>query len=702
DLMRYTAQPAGGRRLARTIAQAAGAYVADLSATVDDLLARVVTLPNAPLAQARFVFIFDGFDDVQRQLREPIARELLDLASDGRLALHRFVLSCRRDLLPSTLAPMAQLLVLRYLNGREVLRYLRSCGGSFAQANTRFGQILDAQLLDLAALPPMLAVILQRIEGDRNTSLTRNQLLQDALDLQLAKLPIHFQRGDAARQSLMALASEMSWQPDEAIDINRAFAILAEVRRERAYNLEDLYDQLCTIGLLYDVDRRRTTFQRPGQRAYCAALALRQRSDIEQAIDDLLPQCAVVERAERWKDVLISLAGMLDSFSPLLRIVRAARATNNGLYMVLLARCIQALPGGMFEELRPRDRGALLDACAAWADPAREPSAVRRAQIAESLGCLPDAASVRALLRLSCERIRPAIERRLDFEYTSVRLSAAFGLCSLMMFRPPTRAAGALIWRATNQKTIDALQAWAAAGNGNVASLRQIIQSLDMPLEARLLAVIALADLANDDTDMRHLLRQITAPPPPGRPDDWDALIRTVADALTLCDARRVAALLGQALRHPPPLHNEAIGQIIYLAGRVRTHDPDTLRWLIEQFVSHSDMRIKAKALRSLAWIISSEPALALSGALLGPPLLDAACWIGSGLLNALVLPLPIGAISMPASDDSSGITYLRRTALECLRWLPGDIHVAELTSESEHWPIELRRALACSVALRT
>ncbi|NTV62569.1 MAG: NACHT domain-containing protein, partial [Oscillochloris sp.] len=440
DLARYTAQPAGARRLTYVISEAVAASAAALAETIEGLLAK-----PTPIEQ-RFVFILDGLEQVQIQLRSDLIRELLGLANHKELDKQRFVLSCRREALPPELAGKAQLLLIRYLSGREVLGYLRARAGSTDQGNNRFGQILNAHLLDLAALPPLLAEILKRLESRQSSRLTRNQLLQDELEAQLAELPPQFQRGDVARQSLITLAWEISKQPDEALDLNDAFVLLGRVRRERGYSLEELYEQLCDARLLHDVDRRRTAFQRPAQRAYCAALALHQSANITSLIDNLLPQCAVLERHERWGSALISLAGMLAEPTPLERIARAGRATNNGLYMVLLARCLQALPRDVFKSLSPRLRGALLDACAGWADPAREPVAERRAQIADALGCLPDATSVRTLLRLACERIRPAINPRLDYEYTNVRLSAALGLRNLMLFRSPDHPAGSALW----------------------------------------------------------------------------------------------------------------------------------------------------------------------------------------------------------------------------------------------------------------
>ncbi|MEI7770629.1 MAG: hypothetical protein WCI67_11595, partial [Chloroflexales bacterium] len=177
-LARYAAQPAGGRRLARVIAESAGVYAPDLAAAVDGLLARAApeARGQADLSGERLVFILDGLDEVQRQLRDDLARELLELSEDQRLAAHRFVISCRREALPPAIAGRARLLLLQYLSGREVLRYVRSRRGSPAQANARFGQIIDARLLDMAALPPLLAAILQRLEGDRNSPLGRSQI----------------------------------------------------------------------------------------------------------------------------------------------------------------------------------------------------------------------------------------------------------------------------------------------------------------------------------------------------------------------------------------------------------------------------------------------------------------------------------------------------------------------------------------------
>ncbi|WP_129628727.1 hypothetical protein [Candidatus Oscillochloris fontis] len=684
DLARYATQPGGVRRLVATIAEAAGGYVPEFAEEVAEILVRTAPSPT------RLVIILDGLEAVQLELRPDLSRELRQLVLDRRLTAQRFILSCRREAMPANLEGLAQRFLLQYLSGREVLAYLRQRRGSLAQANTRFAQILETHLLDLAALPPLLADMLRRLEGRYAEGLSRNQLLQDGLEAQISALPTHLKRGDVARQSLIALAWEMSWQPDEALDLQRAFQLLNAVRGERSYSLEELYDQLCVVGMLHDVDRWRTAFQRPGQRAYCAALALMQRSDQMTTLADLLPQCGVTDRHERWATVLISLAGMLERSTDLLApIRRSALQSNNGLYMLLLARCLQALPGDRFESLPPTTRGALLDACAAWADPAREPSAARRAQIADALGCLPDPTSVRALLRLATERVRPAVGQRLDYEYTSVRLHAALGLRNLMLFRPPTHSAGAALWVNQEPRSIAVLRAWVAAGEGDQASLRQYSNDASTPIEARMLALVALADLASSTHDLFFLLRMILVAPL-GNPNDYAAMARTAADALTLADAASVATLITAILRRRPQLSTEAAGQVIYLAGRVRTHDPVSVDWLVQQLVAHPDPLIKAKALRSLAWIVGTHRDLPLA-----PALLAAALAIGRGLRSDLNLPTPLAALTLHhLPTDDTGWLYLRRTALEALRWLAQDADLSDIAAEAPTWPLDLRRAL--------
>ncbi|EFO80089.1 HEAT repeat-containing PBS lyase [Oscillochloris trichoides DG-6] len=686
DLSRYAAQTSGPRRLVATIAEAAGTYVPELTEVVADLLVRATPTP------LRLVIILDGLEAVQLELRADLIRELRQLVSDRRLATQRYILSCRPEAMPSALEEVAQRLLLQYLSGREVLAYVRQRRGSLAQANTRFAQILEAHLLDLAALPPLLADMLRRLEGRYAEGLSRNQLLQDGLESQIAALPAHLKRGDAARQSLIALAWEMSWQPDEALDLQRVFALLNRVRGERNYSLEELYDQLCSVGILHDVDRRHSGFQRPGQRAYCAALALMQHADPMADLEDVLPQCGAAERHERWAAVLVHVVGMAAQPADLLYpIRRSALQSNNGLYMLLLAHTLQALPRGRFEALAPTTRGALLDACAAWADPAREPSAMRRAQIAAALGCLPDPTSVRALLRLATERMRPAVGQRLDYEYTSVRLEAALGLRNLMLFRPPTHPAGAEIWANQDARMLAVLRAWVAAGAGDQASLRQQSGDVTLPIEVRMLALIALADLATTTHDLFFLLRMIVAVSPLANPGDHAALARTAADALILADAPRVATLLAALLRRDPRLATEAVGQLIYLAGRVRLRDPRSVAWLVQQLITQPDPVIKAKALRSLAWIVADTP----GDPALGPALLAAAMAIGRGLRSNLNLPAPLAALSLhhlPADD--AGWLYLRRTALEALRWLAQGADLSALAAEAPSWPLDLRRAL--------
>lgn len=178
--------------------------------------------------------------------------------------------------------------------------------------------------------------------------------------------------------------------------------------------------------------------------------------------------------------------------------------------------------------------------------------------------------------------------------------------------------------------------------------------------------------------------------------------MRAAADALTLCNSRKVASLIGHLLRRPPPLPPLAVAQLTYLAGRVRASDQDTLLWLAAQLRSHEDPQIRAKALRSLAWIVGGEPGMTLAGAPLAPALLAAARELGRGPLGEADPPPPLGPLSpLGRAADDPDVAYLRRTALECLRWIPGDAGFAGLAAEAEPWPIELRRALSRSAALR-
>jgi hypothetical protein len=718
SLAGYESQRGMGR-LERHIVE----QVRPITPALSDLLATLFRPPTSvarAIQRPRFVFLLDDLDAVPEKSRQDLARELADLAR--RMPEQAFVLAASIDSYPGHLLPSAHVLVIQPLSEAQIMAYLRTRDDQRAAQLLR--QIRLNRLLGLASEPSLLALISERLAADLNARVTRNQLVQEYLDRALARATPRFALGDAARESLAALAWYGRWNQKEQLSLNEMFRIFAHVRRDRDYSLEELYSLLIEARLLNSVGQQAVRFVNPSLYAYCAAVRLVTLNDARTRIADIITLCGNPDRLSWWEDVIYFLTGMLRDPKPLFSYLAAEIRAGSSIHPLIAARCLEALPPEHEKQLPEAMRTELIDACVLRLRADREPIAERREQIVNALGRLNYSQVSDELRRILVDRVRPTVNGP-RYEYTNVRIAAARALRNVYLPQinqlrlrgidqlvisqgrdeatlrdePPLVTGGRRRTPeelASEQMLIRMIMIWSKETGGRAEFLDILRDSPSAP--ERAIAAFALGDLPDEPSqklrDARALLRVIVpVKPMTERPDaDQEDTMWAAADALTLFDPDQIAPLLAGLIERNNELPDSAIQQLAYLAGRVRIATPHVQDWLISLLICNPSQSIKSKALQSLAWMGRDVPKRQLR---------DADGRLGSTLKEIIQMiaaarripPLQLGTydVKLRTSDTDGTPFYLRRKAIEALAWIGDQQTLRDLSNEIARWPIELR-----------
>jgi hypothetical protein len=718
----------GAGRLERHIVEQARAVTPALGELLSGLF-RPQGNRIPPVQQPQFVFLLDDLDAVPEKSRHDFAVDLADLAE--RLPDQTFVMTASFDAFPGQLLPNAHVLVIQPLTEQQIVNYLRNRDEARAQQILR--QIRENRLLSLAGEPSLLALIYERLAVDSGTRVTRNQLVQEYLDRALASVTPRFALGDAARESLAALAWYGRWNHKEQLTLNEIFRILAIVRRDRDYSLEELYALLIDARLLSGVGQHAARFVNPALFSYCAAVRLVGMPNARSRIADIITLCNNNERLSWWEDVIYFLTGLLRDPAPLFSYLAAAIRGGSAVHPLIAARCLEALPMEQEERLPAAMRAELLDACVLRLRADREPIAERREQIVNALGRLSYAQVRHELRRILVEKVRHTTSGS-RYEYTNVRIAAARALRTIyspgaaqlrrepLPLKTTTQSVASLVLSdggdevslvdpppaerlgipageeevRTEQMLVGLMRTWNLGSNGRDEFLRILRESPQPP--ERAIAAFALGDMPDTASrkllDARALLRVIV----PVNIDqmtvdaDQEDTMWAAADALTLFDPDQVAPLLAGVIERSDQLPDSAIQQLAYLAGRVRIATEPVRDWLITLLICHPSQTIKSKALQSLAWMGRDIPRhrLDLPDGRPGPSLKELVQAIAAG---RPVQRLKLGeyVVKLRAGDTDRQPFYLRRKAVEALAWIGDQATLRDLGEQFATWPLELR-----------
>ena len=655
-------------------------------------------------AAPRFVFLFDNYDALPERARHDLGHDLTALAQ--RLPRERFLITATQDNFPATIFAAALVFVIQPLGEQQILNYLRQRDAP--NALHLYYLIRENRLLDLASDPSLLGLITERLASNPQARLTRNQLMQDYLDRMLGELDPRYSLGDAARESLLALAWQSRWNHREQLPLDEVFRILGQVRRERDYSLEDLYDRLREVRLLLGVGQHAARFVNPTLHAYCAAVALTTQPASAERLADIVALCASAERLSWWEDVLYALADLMADPTPLFERLAAAIRGGSSTHTLLAARCLEALSLEQEARLAGALRAELIDACLLRLRIEREPLAERREQFVAALGRLNYAEVCHALQRILVEKVRLSSSGP-RYEYTNVRIAAARALRNIYQATAPETSAVTSAQVAPDEAMLErSINIWRKGPAGR-EEFRDLLRTSRSAPE-RALAAFALGDLtdtpSNKLRDAKHLLRVILSPldrTAQTEIADWQDTMWAAADALTLFDPALVTPLLTVMVSRNKTIPDNAVQPLAYLAGRVRATNQPIIDWLIRLLVSNPDLAVKAKALQSLAWmgIDFANMRLKLKD---GHPRatlklimqdIAAARQVRGLSQDDLMLKLP--------TDEAGGDEiYLRRKALEALAWIGDSATLKDLGALCGHWPIELREAWYLAAATIT
>jgi HEAT repeat protein len=344
-----------------------------------------------------------------------------------RYRKHQFLVAVDPDYVdPRLLRRASDLLLMQPLSRRRVEQFLNDLDDPVGDSLCK--KLAHAQLFDLAGSPWLLVEMLdQAREGVMPES--RSAVLRNLVDRSLARISRKPGAGSRAAESLYQLAWAMQLERRSTISLTRAFGILAEVRGNREYSLEELYELLVEENLLAQVGPDVTRFAYPALQAYCAARAMLEMDDPEGTIDDIAATLDRLTRLRWWEDTIVLLAGLMPDPNVLLRPMVFDTSLTEGERVFLAVRCI--LEARVREDRAKIDGNLspyIVDALLWRLDSANEPRPGQRARAAEALGELSDPAVLVDLARVATEKVRRNWQQSMKYEYSNVRMAAAFAL----------------------------------------------------------------------------------------------------------------------------------------------------------------------------------------------------------------------------------------------------------------------------------
>ncbi len=630
--------------------------------------------------------LVDGSDNIPDHLRRRAWQALSTVIRHH--ARHEYVITYMPAQMDSHLLPISDFLVLQTLAPRGIRHYLKERLGTPA-AQKLYRAIEATQLFDLAAQPWLLFKMLQQTQQGRMPR-THAQVLENLVDDAIAEIaPDRGMRARATR-TLYALARQMQFALRSTLDIDTAFQVMADLRKNRGYNLETLYQELIRCEMLQPVGDEALRFARANLRAYGCAQAILHDAEMNRLLDDITATLGRHTRYRWWEDTLVILSGLMDDPNVLIRQLLYGVALNEGEQLFLAARCIQ--------ECRSRELDAQLVSYVTRAliwrmDSARELRVTRRARIAEILGQLRAPEAIPALARVACEKVRVDSQQQPAYEYNNVRLAAVKALQRIA--EPPYTAIAArapklarlLNYWADSQ--VEALipylvtpgddhagyQAIAAFALGDLKTPRaidvviRVFLSPTFSQATRQAAATALTLLDAALITQRVILPLLLTPEPSAlsqpqvTPEKPHAGCDDARDPAQAEEQRSIEATRENRQRWYP--------ELAYLIGRLRVQHPAARAFLHRCVNEYPDVALKGLALQSLGWLYDTR---------------------SKELCEAVALG-DFSKLKLQATPITAAQADLQRKAINALYYLGDAETLRRLQSRPTTWSPELEQA---------
>ena len=373
-----------------------------------------------------FRFLIEGDEQLTEHQRDDAYRHLIRFAQ--RNPSHQYVVAsdfCNAgDLLRTANRVVTQIQVIKPISQSRAEDYLTGLGDDGAKDLNHALQ--DNKLFDLASQPWLLVRMLEQARMGVLPK-SRASVLKRLTEEQLVR--IDADRGMRARapEALKSLAWNMTSGRKGSLSLADAFSLIEEVRGNRGFSTEELFDQLVDQLLLARVGQDRMRFAYPAIVDYCAAQALEcmPPAERDEKLDDITASLGRLTRLRWWDETLIVLGGLLpeEPANRLMELILYGTGSAEGERVFLAARCIQECES-VSDDLLGRVADALI-----WRSKiANEPRATLRVRAIEALAGIRAQSAIPHLAALAVDKVRKDYIGQDAYEYSSVRLAATLAL----------------------------------------------------------------------------------------------------------------------------------------------------------------------------------------------------------------------------------------------------------------------------------
>ncbi|MGC9393710.1 MAG: CHAT domain-containing protein, partial [Anaerolineae bacterium] len=293
----------------------------------------VINADDGPILR----ILFDNSEVLPYHSRRRFCAVLQDFIQHH--ARHEYIVAFNADNFDIAPLTIHNTLIMLPLSERNIQHYLTQALKDPA-AKPLYDSLEETQLFDLARVPWLLFKMLKQAQ-DGKVPRSHAQVLQDLVDDAIMDIAVDQGMRTRAAKTLYALAWQMQTTFKTTLSIDAAFEIMADVRGNRGYSLETLYQELTTHGLLAPVGAESLRFARANIRSYCCAQALLEREDFEQVLGDIAATLGRHTRYYWWAETLILLSALMDDPSELIHEILYGVALGEGEQVFLAADCIR-------------------------------------------------------------------------------------------------------------------------------------------------------------------------------------------------------------------------------------------------------------------------------------------------------------------------------------------------------------------------
>lgn len=379
----------------------------------------------------RFLFLLDGDDDFGAEARA----EALNVLTQFRrmYAKHQFYVTVDEATFDPACYPHdSTALVIQLMTPDRVTAYLEKSDEKPVQQLVQ--KLRHTALYDLAAVPWLLASLIEDARNGIRID-SRAGVLERFVRNGLAKTGAFAGVRERAEEALGKLAWQMQFTRTIRLEGVEVFSILAGVRRNREFSLEEFLAEILKSDLLVRSGEEGVRFAYPGLQSYYCARHLMSCDDRERCLEDITASLGRVSRVRWWEDTMAILAGLSTSAGSLLRKILAGSGLREGEQVFLAARCLhEARRSGrtpasaIGQDVVDQIVDTLL-----WRSHSQNVRAValRRKSI-EALAILAEKRVVPHLLSLAIDQVRVDWSGNGSYDLSGVRQAAVMALLSMM------------------------------------------------------------------------------------------------------------------------------------------------------------------------------------------------------------------------------------------------------------------------------